>query len=685
MFDVFFWPIERILNISSKTLSALHRVKIYLLRDLIFYHPCSYQTKNINPDLSNLREGDLIQTQIKAQQIYGSVQGRTPIKILAYNDSGKIDLIFFNKIPTFIYNKFLAKDDLIITGKIQYFNNSYQITHPEFIFNDDVIESSIEPIYQLTYGLTNKQLYSYILKALKAIETEIANNKLSSITEFVNFLLKSFYNIHLYKYDYSDVNIFDLWQQATRNLAKHELIANQLSLTMVRKQLIKQLGKSFPKAQDLQNSVLARLGFSLTSAQEHVIDEIEQDQLSQYQMFRLLQGDVGSGKTLVALMTILNVIKSGSQAVLMAPTDLLANQHYNFFVRSLCNLGINIALLTGKISSREKKALYLKLESGEINILLGTHALFQEKVTFKDLRYIVIDEQHKFGVEQRLQLINKSLHPDVLIMTATPIPRSLTLTMFGDMACSKLVSKPMNRKPIITLSISNSKITDVIYSLEKRILSGEKIYWVCPLIDQNQEPVVERAIFDTNARAATINQIYPDIVGILHGKMNSNQKDYVMQQFKDGDIKILIATTIVEVGIDIPEATLIIIENAEQFGLAQLHQLRGRVGRGDRQSYCVLLYNSKKLSAIAKKRLEIMRASNDGFYIAEQDMLLRGSGEILGTRQSGEPNFFFADIQRDYDYLVGAKDFADNITELNELDKFCIKLFSRNSNNALNS
>ena len=317
--------------------------------------------------------------------------------------------------------------------------------------------------------------------------------------------------------------------------------------------------------------------------------------------------------------------------------------------------------------------------SGEIDILIGTHALFQDSVEFKNLGYVVIDEQHRFGVEQRMELIAKASHPDVLVMTATPIPRSLTLTMFGDMSVSLVKTKPKNRLPIITSIISNAKKDDVIASLQKKIDEGQKIYWVCPLIDKNDKSIEDEdlAVYaNVTERYEEIEKIYPGKVGILHGKMKALEKDKIMQSVKEADIKILIATTVIEVGIDVPDATLMIIENAEKFGLAQLHQLRGRVGRGSLQSYCLLMYNPKRLSAMSRKRMEIMRNSNDGFYIAEQDLVLRGGGEILGTKQSGEPDFFFADLGRDVEDLIKVNKIAKE-SEASEFIDFQTKLFAR--------
>ncbi|KJV62607.1 helicase domain protein [Rickettsia amblyommatis str. Ac/Pa] len=322
----------------------------------------------------------------------------------------------------------------------------------------------------------------------------------------------------------------------------------------------------------------------------------------------------------------------------------------------------------------------IQLDNDEIDILVGTHALFQEKVSFKKLGYIVIDEQHRFGVQQRLNLINKGVNPDVLVMTATPIPRSLALTMFGDMTISKLMGKPKSRLPIATNTMSVDKIEHIIAAINKKLIAGERVYWICPLIEQGEKetPEEDSLLMDVMNRFNSIDNIYQGYTGIIHGKMKNEQKDQIMKQFKEGEIKILVATTVIEVGLDIPEATLIIIENAEQFGLAQLHQLRGRVGRGSLPSYCILLYNPKRLRKVARGRFEIMKQTNDGFYIAEQDLKLRGGGEILGVKQSGEIEFFFADLADDYDLLLKAHKFAEIYSKGNiNFVNFQIKLFAK--------
>ncbi|HJD62191.1 MAG TPA: ATP-dependent DNA helicase RecG [Rickettsia endosymbiont of Degeeriella rufa] len=730
-----FSPIKAFINIREDTIAALKKLGISNIRDLLFYSPVSYQTKTLSPNLTEVKEGDLIQVEVIIESVNLPNKSHQPIRITASNDTGSLLLVFFHKPPPFIFNKLKVGTKHIISGKVQFFDHHLQISHPEFIVNPKLTKE-LEPIYSLTYLISNKHLYSYIIKAIDMFEEKCKSLENKGIKEYLEEVLESLKALHALRHctDLSsrgsqchpreggdlESKVLDSRLRGNdikgsgddikSNLAAKELIANQISLFKARTQIAGKHGNIYPKAEQVQANILNSLGFELTSYQQQVIEEIEKDQASGIEMMRLLQGDVGSGKTLVALLTMTNVAVSGFQATLMAPTDLLANQHYEFFIRALKNTDIKIGLLTGKILGSARKNIMMQLENGEIDILIGTHALFREKVNFKKLGYIVIDEQHRFGVQQRLDLINKGKNPDVLVMTATPIPRSLALTMFGDMTISKLQGKPKNCLPIATNTMSINKIEHILEAINKKLVAGERIYWICPLIEQakisdvipqldrniqktannannfdwspctSHRMIIEKdsLLMDVMNRFDSIENIYKGCTGIIHGKMKNEQKDAIMKQFKDGKIKILVATTVIEVGIDVPEATLIIIENAERFGLAQLHQLRGRVGRGSLQSYCILLYNPKRLGKVGRGRFEIMKQTNDGFYIAEQDLKLRGSGEILGVKQSGEMDFFFADLARDYDLLLKANKFAEIGAKGNaEFIDFQIKLFAK--------
>ena len=685
MYNILFQPVKSIIPMKEAAEKALIRLGIKVLRDLVFYQPISYKISDTSSDFTKMQDGMLVQVQVRIDEIVQAASRKAPLKIYTSNDTGTLTLVFFNKIPPFIYSRLKVGSSCIVAGKVQYFDRTWQITHPEFLFKKS-LETPIEPVYPLTYGIINKQLYGYILDGIKALETSVSARVSfakfednSSEREYMQNLLDEIKQLHLLGLKPNPMLVEQAISGAREKLASKELFANQLSLVKLKNKEQTVQGRSFFIAENIKQQVLEKLGFTLTSAQAEATKEIEADQNSKHQMMRLLQGDVGSGKTLVALMTMINVASSGFQSALMVPTDLLSMQHFEFFKYALEGTNITPALLTGKTKLKERIQLKTALENGDIDILIGTHALFQESVEFKDLGFVIIDEQHRFGVEQRLELIAKATRPDVLVMTATPIPRSLTLTMFGDMSVSQIKHKPENRLPIVTTLLATSKKDQVVESLQKKLELGKKIYWVCPLIDQNDKTLAqdEEAIYsDITARHAELEAIYPNITGILHGKMKAADKDSVMQQFKEGKIKILLATTVIEVGIDVPDATLIIIENAEKFGLAQLHQLRGRVGRGQLQSHCLLLYNPKRLSKIGRQRLETLRKSSDGFYIAEQDLILRGGGEILGTKQSGEPEFFFADLGRDLSILLQANKLAAS-TNINDFTEFQTRLFAR--------
>ena len=683
MYDILFQPIKSIISIKETSEKALKRLGIFNVRDLVFYKPYSYNISDTSPNLSSLHDNALIQAEVSIIDILQSRSNRTPTKIYVANDTGGLTLVFFNRIPPFIFSKLKIGGKYTVHGKVQYFDGSFQITHPEFIFKKS-LSVPVEPVYHLTYGLINKQLYDYILTSIRSLEVAIgARNSFGKVEQetsnYMSSLINEIKQLHLVGHAPNPSMIVQTIDSTISKLAAKELFANQVSLFKLKRKEQAVLGRSFNITNEVKNKVLNNLGFELTTHQQEAIKQIEFDQAANIQMRRLLQGDVGSGKTIVALLTMVNVVVCGAQVVFMVPTDLLSLQHYQFFIKVLTRTGINVELLTGKTTIKARKAIKENLENGTINILIGTHALFQEAVTFKDLGYVIIDEQHRFGVQQRLELIAKATHPDVLVMTATPIPRSLTLTMFGDMSVSQIKDKPKNRLPIVTTITPHNKREQVALSLQKMIDHDQKIYWVCPLIDQNDKTLEHEDGFtysDVTTRYEELDKIYPGQVAILHGKMKSAGKDAVMQKFKDGVIKILVATTVIEVGIDVPDATLIIVDNAEKFGLAQLHQLRGRVGRGELQSYCILIYNSKRFSANARNRLEIMRQSNDGFYIAEQDLLLRGGGEILGTKQSGEPEFFFADLGRDLNILLEANKLAQN-SNFSEFTEFQAKLFAK--------
>jgi ATP-dependent DNA helicase RecG len=452
-------------------------------------------------------------------------------------------------------------------------------------------------------------------------------------------------------------NDLDPKSPARARLAYDELLANQLALALMREQMKRQQGRSFSGTGTLAKKLMKALPYTLTGAQDSSIKEILADMASPARMMRLLQGDVGSGKTVVALFAMLHAVESGTQAALMAPTEILARQHFAGIHDLARAIGLEVALLTGREKAKTRQPVLDGLADGSISLVVGTHALFQDDVVFKDLGLAVVDEQHRFGVHQRMTLSQKGAGTDVLVMTATPIPRTLTLTAYGDMAVSRLNEKPPGRKPITTRAVPMARLGEVVDHLAKSISGGGQAYWVCPLVEESELVDLTAAEDRYAALKQQLAHLGEGAVGLVHGRMKGPEKDAVMAAFNAGTIKILVATTVIEVGVDVPNASIIVIEHAERFGLAQLHQLRGRVGRGSAASSCLLLYHGQ-LGETAQARLKIMRETEDGFVIAEEDLRLRGAGDVLGTRQSGLPQFRLADLETHGDLLQTARDDA---------------------------
>ncbi|WP_353270019.1 ATP-dependent DNA helicase RecG [Wolbachia endosymbiont (group A) of Myopa testacea] len=608
--------------------------------DLLFYRPLGYIDRS--KSLLDTQVGEFTTLMAKVYEHQSPTFRGRPYKIVVESESQYIFIVFFNHSVKYLYKLFPVGAYVIISGKLEKFAEHWQITHPDYVsldINQFKEIARIEPVYQLCRGITNKSIGNIISSNLK---------ELPDLPEWIDDTL-----IKQKKWLSWRESIIKLHRPSSlaeaevcrKRLAYDELFAYQLALKLARENHVKKRGREFIVLNKYKEQVLNELSFQLTNDQIRAIDEISERQKSKYRMMSLLQGDVGSGKTVVALFAMLNVVENNMQVALMAPTTILAEQHYNWIEEVLSCTDIKVALLTGKTSRKERKIIMNELASGVLNIVIGTHALFQANVTFKNLGLAVIDEQQRFGVMQRNRLVGKGENADILFVTATPIPRTLQQAMYGDVECSILREKPKSRLPIKTVTMSISRVPDVIEKLKGAINRGEKTYWICPYIEENEETNIAAA----EMRFQELQKTFFDRVGVIHGKLTQEQKDQVMFSFKRNEFSLLVATTVIEVGIDVPDATIMIIENAEQFGLSQLHQLRGRVGRGNKPSFCVLLYDN--LSKSSSSKLKIMCESQDGFYIAERDMMLRGSGDILGTKQSGCMEFKFADLYQDKELL----------------------------------
>ncbi len=656
-----FSDIISIPGIGSKTKEVFQHLAGERILDILYHLPVGFIDRRNMPDILSMQNGDVV-TAIVSVQAYSlppMIKDRKlPFKVICYNKTGFINLIFFQAFPEYIKKSLPIGEERVISGRVERFGGEIQIAHPDYIVPVAQLDSvrRLEPVYPLAAGVYHKKVINTVNEAIKRtpdnmpewIEPEFV--KKNGWQGWKESLIAA----HLI------VNPEDISpnSKSRQRLAYDELLASQLALALVRKYVNRNLGRSFKGNGNLSKKLLEKLPFTLTGGQQEVIKEINSDQESPNRMTRLLQGDVGSGKTIVALFSALNAVEAGAQVAIMAPTEILAVQHYKWIEKITSEIGVKVALLIGKTKGKERENIINNLKNGEINIVVGTHALFQENVEFKDLGLVIIDEQHRFGVEQRVSLANKGNNVDVLLMTATPIPRTLTMAAYGDMECSRLTEKPTGRKEIDTRIMHFDKIAQIITGLKRVLEKGDKIYWICPLIESSEKSDLAAA----QERANVLKKFFGDKVGLLHGRMKASEREEVMSEFKSGNIDMLVATTVVEVGVDVPDATVIVIEHAERFGLSQLHQLRGRVGRNDKQSSCILLYHG--LGEVAKERLKIMRESNDGFRLAEEDLRIRGGGDVLGTKQSGLPQFKVANLYEHYQLLKIAHDDARKIMEI---------------------
>ena len=657
-------------GVGVKTKNLLKKKKINSIFDLLWKLPKSYTDRSLSSKIKNLKINE-IQTITVIPQKYSFPRIRNlPNRVLCKDETGVIDCVFFNSFEGYIKKILPIGKEVTISGKIKYFRNRYQLTNPKYVSEDSSIIKQKHNSYSLTEGISEK-IYNKII-------SQIINN-LPKIDEWHSKdILKKFnyisWNDSIKKL-HAPENIGKFRENFYQRLAFDEIFSTFLVNSEIRKKIkkIKKTKKNFD--QNKQNEIISKLDFSLTNDQKKTLNEINKDLSSEKKMFRLLQGDVGSGKTIVSLLSAFNTINSGFQVALMAPTEILARQHF-LLAKKIFPKNIRVELLSGKSTYRDKKIILDKLLKKQIDLIFGTHALFQKKVEFKKLGLIIIDEQHKFGVNQRKKLSDKAGKDcDVLLMTATPIPRTLTMTIYGDMDLSIIKEKPNIRKPVKTYSKFESKIDDVIKFVKKEIKLGNQIFWVCPLIDESKKIDHTSAVI----KSEYLKKLFPNQVFLLHGKTTIDEKEIILNKFLRNEFKILVSTTIIEVGIDFPNANVIIIENANKFGLSQLHQLRGRVGRGNKESSCILMFKSN-LSDNAKKRINILKNSNDGFKISEEDMKLRGFGDILGFKQSGIKNFKLADPIHNHNlFILAEKEIKRIENKKEDISKFkpLIKLYDR--------
>jgi len=657
-------------GVGIKTTNLLKKKKVNNIFDLLWRLPKSYTDRSLSSKIKDLRIGENQTITIKPQKYSFPRVRNLPNKVLCSDETGQIDCIFFNSYEGYVRKILPLGKEITVSGKIGYFRNKYQLTNPKYVSEDSSIIQQKHNNYSLTEGISEK-VYNRIINQII--------DKLPFLEEWHSEeILKKFDNINWnnsIKELHKPENVGKYKDNFYQRLAFDEIFSTFLVNSEIRKKIkkIKKIAKFLDA--NKQNKLINKLEFSLTNDQNKTLNEINKDLCSSSKMFRLLQGDVGSGKTIVSLLAAYNTINSGFQVALMAPTEILARQHFNF-AKNLFPKNVKIELISGKSDYKTKKRILKNLMDNEIDIIFGTHAIFQKKVIFKNLGLIIIDEQHKFGVNQRKKLSDKGgKNCDVLLMTATPIPRTLTMTMYGDMDLSIISEKPKLRKPIKTFSKLEIKINDVVNFIKKEINLGNQIFWVCPLIEESKKIDHSSAV----KKFEYLNKLFPNQVSLLHGKTDIEEKEVILNRFLNNDFKILVSTTIIEVGIDFPNANVIIIENANKFGLSQLHQLRGRVGRGSKESTCILMFKSN-LSENAKKRINILKKSNDGFYISEEDMKIRGFGDILGFKQSGIKSFKLADPIHNSDlFLLAEKEMRKIEMNNDDISKYkpLIKLYDR--------
>jgi ATP-dependent DNA helicase RecG len=665
LLDRIFAPVTALPGIGATLAKLIERAAGPGIVDLLWHLPTGLIDRRAAPSIGQLNPRDwkdaivTVKARIEAHE---PGIGRRPARVVCGDGTGTLVLVYFHAKGDQLARLLPLGAERVISGRVEFYGAVPQIVHPDRIAPPESEEQvrGVEPVYPLTAGLSSRVL----AKAVAA-----ACERAPALPEWLDPALKAargwpgWREALLAAHLPQSAADLDPETPARARLAYDEILSSQLAVALVRARRRRRRGRVLAGDGELQRRAEAGFGFALTGSQRQALAEIAGDMKSPHRMMRLLQGDVGSGKTVVALLAMLIAVESGAQAALLAPTEVLARQHHQTLRRLAAPAGVEIGLLTGREKGRARESMLASLASGLTPVVVGTHALLQQDVAFRDLALAVIDEQHRFGVEQRLALAAKGRDADTLLMSATPIPRTLMLTVYGDLDTSRLIDKPPGRRPVDTRTLPLDRIDAVIEAIARTLNRGAKVFWVCPIVEESETADIAAA----EERHRALSALLPGRVGLVHGRMKSADKDRAMAAFaatdpRDNPVDLLVATTVIEVGIDVPAATVMVVEHAERFGLAQLHQLRGRIGRGDQQSTCLLLYQSP-LGDMARRRLAILRETEDGFRIAEEDLKLRGGGEVLGTKQSGLPQLRLADLARHEGLIAVAHDDARLILE----------------------
>jgi ATP-dependent DNA helicase RecG len=647
-----FADIRTLPGVGPKLEKLIAKVAGPRLVDLVLDLPVGVVDRSYRPKLAAAETGRIATVEVTVLEHRPNRVKAQPYKVLVSDDTSLMELVFFRSHADYLAGLLPVGARRVLSGRIERFKDRLQMAHPDYVVAPDEIASFPlhEPVYGLTEGLTARPMVKAVRAALDKVPAmpewqDAAFVRQRKWQDFGTALGAAHNPVH-------DSDL-EATTQARQRLAYDELLANQLALLLIRANLRAGKGRAIFGTGALKAKAVAALPFALTDGQLQSLAEIEKDMGSETRMLRLLQGDVGSGKTIVAMLAMLDAVEAGLQAALMAPTELLVRQHLASLEPYAEAAGVRLVCLTGREKGTARETTLAQLAAGEIDILVGTHALFSEDVTFRDLGLAVVDEQHRFGVHQRMRLQSKGRPADVLVMTATPIPRTLALTAYGDMDVSRIAGRPPGRGAVETRVMNAERLEELISHLRAALNRGQRAYWVCPLVEESEKTDLAAA----EERAVMLRQALGLKVGLVHGKMKPAERDMAMAAFKTGETQLLVATTVIEVGVDVPQATIMVVEHAERFGLSQLHQLRGRVGRGSGKSSCILLWH-EPLGESAKARLKIMRETDDGFVIAEEDLRLRGPGEMLGKRQSGMEEFRIADVNAHADLLAVAHDDA---------------------------